>query len=105
MPTYNRSTFLVPILNLLTKNECTLKDSFQFAEKISEKNPTFTMGSLDVDSLFTNITLDETFYTCVNHLFKNIDTVECFTKSELKQVLYLAKNESYFIFQINKFMI
>ena len=41
------------------------------------------MGSLDVDSLFTNIPLDETIGICVNQLFENTDTVEDFTKSEL----------------------
>ena len=56
------------------------------------------MGSLDVDSLFTNIPLDETIDICVNQLFENIDTVEGFKKSELKQLLYLATKESYFMF-------
>ena len=55
------------------------------------------MGSLDVDSLFTNIPLDETIDICVNQLFENTDTVEGFTKSELKQ-LSLATKESHFIF-------
>ena len=31
-PTYNFAKFLVPILNPLTKNEYTVKDSFHFAE-------------------------------------------------------------------------
>ena len=90
--------FLVPILNSLTKNEYTVKDSFQFAEEISEQDPTLSMGSLDVDSFFTNILLDETIDICVNQLFENTDTVEGFTKSELKQLLSLATKESYFIF-------
>ena len=56
------------------------------------------MGSLDGDSLFTNIPLDETIDICVNQLFENTDTVEGFAKSELKQLLSLATKESYFIF-------
>ena len=59
-PTYNLAKFLVPILDPLTKNEYTVKDSFHFAEDISEQTPSLSMGSLDVDSLFTNIPLDET---------------------------------------------
>ena len=97
--TYKLATFLVPILNPLTKNEYTVKDSFQFAEEICEQDPTLSMGSLDVDSLFTNIPLDETIDICVNQLFENTDTVEGFTKSELKQLLCLATKESYFIFK------
>ena len=56
------------------------------------------MGSLDVESLFTNIPLDETIDICVNQFFENTNTVEGFTKSELKQLLCLATKESYFIF-------
>ena len=74
-PTYNLAKFLVPLLNLLTKNEYTVKDSFQFAEGICEQDPALSMGSLDVDSLFTNISLDETIDICVNQLFENTDTV------------------------------
>ena len=77
-PTYNLAKFLVPILNPLTKNEYTVKDSFQFAEEICEQDPTLTMGSLDVDSLFTNIPPDETIDICINQLFENTDTVEGF---------------------------
>ena len=56
------------------------------------------MNSLDVDSLFTNISPDETVDICTNQLFENIDTAESFTMSELKQLLCLATKESYFIF-------
>ena len=48
------------------------------------------MGSLDVDSLFTNIPLDETIDICINQLFENTDTVEGITNSELKQIICLA---------------
>ena len=94
-PTYN---LLFSILDPLTKNEYTVKDSFHFAEDICEQDPSLSMGRLDVDSLFTNIPLDETIDICINQLFQNTDTVEGFTKSELKQLLCLATKESYFIF-------
>ena len=97
-PTWNLAKFLVPILNPFTKNKYTVKDSFQFAEEICEQDPTLSIGSLDVDSLFTNISLDETVDICVNQLFENTDTIECFTKSELEQLLFLATKESRFIF-------
>ena len=56
------------------------------------------MGNLDVDSLFTNIPLDETIDICVNQFFEKTDTVQGFTNSELKQLLSLATKEYYFIF-------
>ena len=83
-PTYNLAKFLVVISNPLTKNEYTVKDSFQFAKQIYEQDPTLSMGNLDVDPLFTNIQLDETIDICVNQLFENTDTFKGFKKSELK---------------------
>ena len=56
------------------------------------------MGSLDVDSLFTNIPVHETIDICINQLFQNTDTVEGFTKLELKQLVCLAAKDSNFIF-------
>ena len=58
IPTYSLAKFLVPILNPVTKNEYTIKDSFQFAEEIYGQDPTLPTGSVDVDSLFTNIPRD-----------------------------------------------
>ena len=84
-------------LDPLTKNEYTFKDFIHFAEDFCEQEPSLSMGSLDVDSLFTNILLDETIDICINQLFENTDTVEGFTKLKLKQLLCLATKESYFI--------
>ena len=66
--------------------------------KKCEQDSTLSMGSLDANSLFTNIPLDEFIDVCVNQFFENTDTVEGFTKSELSQLLSLATKESYFIF-------
>ena len=49
------------------------------------------MSNLDVDSLFTNIPLDETIDICIICLFENTDTVEVFTKSELKHLFLATK--------------
>ena len=62
-PTCKLAKFLVPILKPLTSNEFTLKDSFHFAEETVNHQPDFFMGSLDVDFLFTSITLEETIET------------------------------------------
>ena len=67
-PTYKLAKNLVPILKPLTTNEFT--DSFHFAEEIVDQQHDLFMGSLDVDSLFTTITLEETIEICTNELFK-----------------------------------
>ena len=57
------------------------------------------MGSLDVDSLFTKIPLEETTDICANTLFENTEKVEGLSKIELKELSSLATKESYFIFK------
>ena len=47
------------------------------------------MGSLDVDSLFTNIPLEETTEICTNELFKESETVEDLSKTEFKELFSL----------------
>ena len=70
-PTYKLAKFLVPFLTPLTQNEYTVTDSFHFAEEICEQNPNLYMASLDVDSLFTNIPLDESIDVCIDSLYKD----------------------------------
>ena len=51
--TYKWAKFFVPLLQHLTSNQFTLKDSFEFAKIICEQDAGLFMTSLDVDSLFT----------------------------------------------------
>ena len=50
----------MPVLKPLTTNKITVKDSFHFSEEIVDQQPDLFMGSLGVDSLFTNIPFEET---------------------------------------------
>ena len=56
------------------------------------------MGSLDVDSLNTNIPLEETIDICTDTLFKNTGRVQGLSKIEFKELLSLVTEESYIIF-------
>ena len=97
-PTYNLAKFLVPILSPLTVNEFTVHDSFSFAEEVVNFDANCIMASLGVESLFTNIPLDETIENCINDLFSNNDTVHNFIKEDLKELLKFASYESFFTF-------
>ena len=55
------------------------------------------MGSLDLNSLFTNICL-ETIAICTNKLFKNNDIIHGLKKLEFKDLLTLATKQTYFTF-------
>ena len=105
-PTYKLGNVLVPILKLLKANEFTVKDSFHFAEEIVDQQHNLFMGSLDVDSPFTNIPLDETIEICSNELFKESETVK--VKLSLKSFrLWLLKIHILFLMGhfINKSMV
>ena len=56
------------MLEPLSYNEFTIKDSFNFAKKITTFDISLYMASLDVESLFTNILLNETINNCVSDL-------------------------------------
>ena len=82
----------------MTFNEFTVKDSFAFAEEIVHQDSKLFMGTLDVDSLFTNIPLEETNNICTNKLYNNEDVREGINKPEFKNLPPLATQEWYFIF-------
>ena len=80
----------MPKLSSIRFNELTLKDSFAFAEEIVHQDGKLFMGSLDVDSIFTNIPLNETMNVCTNLLYNNVDVTEGINKSEFENLLSLA---------------
>ena len=60
------------------------------------------MASLDVDSLFTNIPLDETIDICIDSLYKDDENTPKIPKDVSRNLLTVATNESFFVFN-NKF--
>ena len=65
-PVFPDSVFL---MTMLTTNEFTVKNSFNFADEIVDYDHNLYIASLGVDSLFTNIPLKETIKNCVKDLF------------------------------------
>ena len=97
-PTYKFAKYLVPILESLTNNKYRVKDLFDFASEIVEQVSSNFTGSLDIDSLFTNVPHEETIETSTNNLLKNSNIVHGLNKSEFNDLLSLATKELYFIF-------
>ena len=56
------------------------------------------MASLDVESLFTNISLEETIKNCVNDLFSNNFYSGRLSRKDLYDLLKIATTKSSFIF-------
>ena len=97
-PTYLLAKYLNPILSLLRTNEFTVENSFGFTEEVVNYDHYLYMASLDVESLFTNIPLEETIKNCVNHLFSNNFHGVKLSRKDLYELLKLATTESSFIF-------
>ena len=97
-PSYKLAKFLVPLLTPLTSNDYTIKDSFSFAEEVSSFDCAHYMTSFDIESLFTNIPLEETINICVDKLFENNTKVNNLTKESFRSLLELATLDSFFIF-------
>ena len=96
--TYKWTKFFVPLLQHLTSNQFTLKDSFEFAEVICDYDACLFMASLDVDSLFTNVPLEETIHICVNELFKSNSSIHGLNKKQITEMLSLTTEKSVFLF-------
>ena len=92
--TYKWAKCFIPLLQHLTSNEFTLKDSFEFAKTICEQDADLFMASLNVDSLFTNVSLEETINICVNELFKSSSSIHGINKKQITEMFSLTTKES-----------
>ena len=97
-PTYKLAKFLAPMLEPLTTNEYTIKDSFTFAEELQSFDSKLVMASFDVESLFTNIPLQETIDLCVENLFQDRAHVDNLSKDSFRELLTRTMSELLILF-------
>ena len=101
-PGYNLAKFLITILEPLTHNKFTIKDSFSFAKEITTYDSSLCIASLDVESLFTNISLNEAINNCVSDLHnKNLYNGKHSKRDHFK-LLKTATRESSFHYLLYK---
>ena len=81
-PSYKIGKFLVHRMNSITSNQFTVKETFCFAKEIVKEDSSLVMSSLDVDSFFTNIPLDETINICTNTVYGEQDVIQGIKKQE-----------------------
>ena len=100
-PFYKLAKWLVNALSDLTSNEYTLKNTYDLCHQVSHLKNCNNMyfASFDIESLFTNIPLEETIEIIMNLLFPQEDsTYEDFNKTEFEEMLRLATQHTYFFF-------
>ena len=96
---YNLAKFFVPLLEPLTTNEYTLKNSLEFIKEINEINfNNKIMASFDIQSLFTNIPLNETIKIITNELYKESELYMGCTRKQFTDLLELSVKDSPFTF-------
>lgn len=67
---YNLASYIVCVLQPISRNQFTIKDSFSFADWAKTYNHNNEIMRLfDVSSLFTNVPLDETIQICLDKLY------------------------------------
>ena len=100
---YQLAKFLVPILEPITTNEFTIKNSHSFASELKELkfNHPIYIASFDITQLYTNIPLQETIDICLDSLCDNDNMFVNLTRNELNKFLTLATNNSTFYFNDN----
>ena len=101
-PTYKLAKLLLKFLTPSTANEFTVSDSIHFPEEICQQDSNLHMASLDVDSLFTNIPLEETIDICVDNLYNDHENSPKIPKHNFRNLLNIVTKETFFIFN-NKY--
>ena len=93
--TYKLGKVFVPLLEPLTNDQYTIRDSFCFSEELKHFDLSLTMASFDAESLFTDISLQETIDLCVENLLNNKEYFHDTPKTFSLQLLTLTMNESF----------
>ena len=75
-----------------------MRDSFSFCNELRKQDSFLYMASFDIQSLFTNIPLDETIDICVNRVFQHKKKIKGMLKRHFKQLLTLTVKSSCFVF-------
>ena len=98
---YDLSKYITPLLSHLTTNDFTIKNSYEFSNKIQNfpNSSKYFMCSFDIQSLYTNIPLQETLDIIMNKLFPTNDTLyRGYNKKQFETILNLTSKTSNFIF-------
>ena len=97
-PTYKIAKFLLSFIQPYTSNEYTVKDTFHFVSMLDGKDHRLIMASLDVESLFTNIPLDETINIVTQKVFGTKLKVNGLSRTDFRRLLSLSTKGTIFFF-------
>ena len=84
---YKIAKFLLPILKPYSNNEYSLSDSFKFKQEILNQRANTFMSTMDIESLFTNLPLNETIDICVQLVVEHNELVDGLNRNEFRRLL------------------
>ena len=100
-PRYKTAKYLLDFILHITKNKYTLKDSFEFVSMIDKQDDNSFMCSFDIDSLFTNVPLEETIELLIKNVFGRKRKINGLSKSDFQDLLKLTTMGTVFYFNGN----
>ena len=100
-PIYKIAKHLLDFVSTITKNEYTLKDSFEFVSMIDKQDHHYFMCSFDIDSLFANVPLEEIVDIVVKNVFGGERNISWLIKSDFRDLLKLKPMSTIFCFNGN----
>ena len=99
---YELSKYLArAIRNARPHADSYVKDSFEFVKKIksttSEKEKSYTMCTFDVESLYTNVPVEEAINVTLDYMFKPSKVIDVlFDRNQMKKLLELSIRDAPF---------
>ena len=98
--TYKLSKHLAAFLSPLTKSAYTVSNTTNFVSKLkTDQTPDgYVMLSLDVESLFTNVPLEDTIDIIIDKIYREKILETKLTKFEMRKLLLLCTREVHFTF-------
>ena len=100
-PTYKLLQFLMPLKEPLMYKQFTIKNLFLFCEELKHLYANLIMASFDVESLFTNIPLQEPFYLCVQKLFEDKNYINDLSKDSFREMITATMATLSYLFDNN----
>ena len=98
-PTYKIAKYLLDFISPITKNEYTLKDSFGFVSITDKRDHNSFMCSFDIDSLVTNVPLEETIEIVIKNVFGKKRKMNGLSKSDFRDCLKSTTMGAVFYFK------
>ena len=97
---YKLAKFIIPLIEHLSINDYSIKNSYNFFQSISYfvPNDNHFMASFDISSLYTNIPIHETINLVCDKIFQSVDIYNNFNKEQFKQFLNLTLFDTHFLF-------